>query len=210
MAARGTVEPPYSYEFTLTGTTPQIEAIFDPPLSLRSDSLDSWLGFGGFHTLQNGSHLNRVDVECSLAEGHFAPKNSPTKIIGRMANDEKSYWKLVEEGKRPWVFHRVTTNRISKLKIHITPTKRSSKKGVDSPPPAAIDGIEIKIYFRFINRGQMSKPNENTFKEARFAERDLILSNIHSWKNEHVLKKENFRNHPSASLQRSCIQSLKL
>ena len=179
MVARGIAEAPYSYEFTITGSGPEIDVIFDPPLTLRSNTFDSWLGFGGFHPVQKGCLFDRVDVQCTLAEGNFAPKNSPTKVIGTAANDELSFWKLASEGKKPWIYHRVTTNRISKLKINTTPTKRSSKKAVNAPAPPEpaplLNGKEIKIYFRFINRGQQSKPNEYTFKEPRFAERDQIL-----------------------------------
>lgn len=183
MAARGTVELPYSYEFTITGTGPEFDVIFDPPLTLRSNTFDSWLGFGGFHAMQKGCIFNRVNVECTLIEGGFAPKNSPTKVLGSATNDGSSFWKQASEGKKPWIYHKVTTNRISKLKINITPTKQSSKKSVDEPTPPAtslpplLDGKEIKIYFRFINRGQQSKPNEYTFKEPRYAELDQILKN---------------------------------
>ena len=174
MIARGMVERPYAYEFTLTGISPEIVAIFNPPLSLRSNSLDSWLGFGGFHTTQSDCNLNYVDVECTLSEGNFVANNSPPRIVGRKTEDEKPYHTLASTGKMPWIFHRITTNQISELKIKILPTKRLSKKAAASPP-TTIDGKEIKIYFCFKNQGRQTESMEHTFKEPRNREINRIL-----------------------------------
>lgn len=183
MVGRGMVEQPYAYEFTLTGITPEIVAIFNPPLILRSNTLDSWLGFGGF---QSDYDLNYVDVECTLSAGHFMANNSPTQIVGRKMEDKKPYHTLVLSGKLPWIFHRITTNQISELKIKILPTKRLSKKAAASPP-TTIDGKEIKIYFCFKNQGRQTESMGYTFKEPRNRELHHILEHPFA---KHFLEKQ--------------------